>query len=184
MRIAIISDIHDCLPKLDLALPAVADCDELICCGDLCSPFIVDELANGFSRPVHIVFGNNDADLYRITSKTRQFPNINLYGELCTLERDGRRIAVQHFDYIARPLAKSGQFDVVCFGHNHEFEITRYGSTLALNPGSILGARFSSGRREDVASTFLVLDAASMAATGYEFTLDAGAMRKISQAVS
>ena len=29
------------------------------------------------------------------------------------------RIRINHFDYIARPIAQSGLYDVVCFGHNH-----------------------------------------------------------------
>jgi hypothetical protein len=167
MRIAILSDIHDNLWKLDAALPALHDCDELICCGDLCSPFVIDELANGFSRETHVVFGNNDADLFRITSKTRRFENLRLYGEFCELERAGKRFAINHFDYIARPIAESGKYDVVCFGHNHEFEIVRYGRTLALNPGAVMGAKFPGGRREDTASTFIVLEVEEGRAQGY-----------------
>ena len=138
MRIAILSDIHDNLWKLDVALPAVQHCDEMICCGDLCSPFVIDALAQGFTHDIHLVFGNNDADLFRITAKNTRYPNLHLYGEICELERAGKRFAINHFDTIARPIAQGGSYDVVCFGHNHDFEITRYGKTLALNPGSIL----------------------------------------------
>lgn len=172
MRIAILSDIHDNLWKLDVALASLDACDEMICCGDLCSPFVIDELAAGFRRPIHIVFGNNDADLFRITSKLQKYANVRLYGELCEAAFDGKRFAVNHFDYIARPIAQSGRYDVVCFGHNHEFEITRYGATLALNPGSILGAKFSKGR-QDTDSTFLVYDTASGKAQGYRVDLAA-----------
>lgn len=172
MKIAILSDIHDNLWKLDVALASLDDCSEMICCGDLCSPFVIDELGSGFGGPIHIVFGNNDADLFRITLKLQKYSNIRLYGEFCEAIFDGKRFAVNHFDYIARPIAQSGRFDVVCFGHNHEFEITRYGSTLALNPGSILGAKFSKGR-QDTDSTFLVYDTVSGEAQGYRVDLAA-----------
>jgi uncharacterized protein len=170
MKIAILSDIHDNLWKLDVALTSVTECAEMICCGDLCSPFVIDELARGFPGPIHIVFGNNDADLFRITAKTQRFPNVRLYGEFCDIELAEKRFAVNHFDFLARPIAQSGRYDVVCFGHNHEFEITQYGPTLALNPGSILGAKFRKGR-EDCDSTFLIYDSDANAARLYKVDL-------------
>ncbi|MDQ2774222.1 MAG: metallophosphatase family protein, partial [Acidobacteriota bacterium] len=101
MRIAIVSDIHDNLWNLAAAVNAIQDADALICCGDLCSPFVIDELSK-FPRDVHIVFGNNDADLYRITSKAAKKPNCHLHGELFQQEFDGKRFAVNHFDYLAK----------------------------------------------------------------------------------
>jgi putative phosphoesterase len=145
----------------------------MVCCGDLCSPFVIDELASRFPRLIHIVFGNNDADLFRITSKLQKYSNVRLHGEFCEITFERRSFAVNHFDYIARPIAQSGRYDVVCFGHNHELEITRYGTTLALNPGSILGAKFSKGR-QDTDSTFLIYDTASGEAQSYRVDLAAG----------
>jgi hypothetical protein len=163
MRIAILSDIHDNLWNLAAAIGHVQDADALICCGDLCSPFVIDELAR-FPKDVHIVFGNNDADLYRITLKAGANPRIHLHGELFQAVLDGKRFAVNHFDYIARPLAKSGEYDVVCFGHNHILEISREKECLLINPGPIMGAKFSEGRWEDTQPTFVVHDTASGAA--------------------
>jgi uncharacterized protein len=160
MRVAILSDIHDNLWNLAAAINAVQGTDLLICCGDLCSPFVIDELAK-FPRNIHIVFGNNDADLYRITMKAAQKPNCHVHGELFQQELGGKRFAVNHFDYLAKPMAKSGDYDVVCFGHNHEFEIGRQGACLLVNPGPIMGAKFSSGKWEDTDPTFVVYDTAS-----------------------
>jgi hypothetical protein len=171
MKIAILSDIHDNLWKLDVVLASISECQQMICCGDLCSPFVIDELAKAFSRDIHIVFGNNDADLFRITMKARSYPQVHLHGEFCEVTLGGKRFAVNHFDYITRPIAQSGRYDVVCFGHNHQFETSRYGSTLALNPGTILGAKFAKGR-EDCDSTYLIYDTESNAATGYRVDLE------------
>src|SRR5438128_2542997 len=44
MLIAILSDIHDNLPKLRAAIDHIQRVDALLCLGDLCSPFILDEL--------------------------------------------------------------------------------------------------------------------------------------------
>lgn len=160
MRIAILSDIHDNLWNLAAAIRYVQDVDALICCGDLCSPFVIDEFAK-FPKDVHIVFGNNDADLYRITLKACANPRIHLYGELFHAVLDGKRFAVNHFDYIARPLAKSGDYDVVCFGHNHVFEIGREKGCLLINPGPIMGAGFVNGVWDDFMPTFVIHDTTS-----------------------
>jgi putative phosphoesterase len=171
MRLAILSDIHDNVWKLAIALAHLRDSDAMICCGDLCSPFVIDELANGFPHDIHIVFGNNDADLFRITTKTRIHSKVHLHGEFFEAELDGQRFAANHFDYLAKPIAQAGLHDVVCFGHNHIFEVTRFGKTLAINPGSIMGAQFTPQGRTDVPSTFVVYDTAARVAQG--FAIDA-----------
>ena len=139
MRLAIISDIHDNLGNLRSVLAAAAGTDALICCGDLCSPFVAKAMGEGYAGPIHVVFGNNDGDLFRITQISAAFSQVTLHGEQAELEIDGRRIAVNHFDSIARPLADGDRYDLVCFGHNHRFEISNAGETLLLNPGEIFG---------------------------------------------
>ena len=140
MKIAILSDIHDQLTQLKKALKIMKGADALLCCGDLCSPFIITALGEGFSERIHIVFGNNDGDLFRITQNSQAFSNVQLHGELAELELDGVRFGMQHFDNIARLLADSGKFDVMCFGHNHQFEISRSKSCQLINPGEIYGS--------------------------------------------
>jgi putative phosphoesterase len=159
MRIAVLSDIHDNVWKLDAALAQVRDTDAMVCCGDLCSPFIVHQIGRGYAKPVHVVFGNNDADLFRITSIAAKNSQMRLYGEIFTGEFGGRKAAANHFDAIARPLAASGLYDVVFFGHNHRHEIAQVGKTLLVNPGPVMGAAFGAdGLREDVPSTVVVYD--------------------------
>lgn len=166
MRIAILSDIHDNLWNLASAISSVQDADALICCGDLCSPFVIDELAK-FPKEIHIVFGNNDADLYRITAKASRLPRVAVHGELFLNVFDHKRFAVNHFDYLAKPMSKSGDYDVVCFGHNHEFEISREAGCLRINPGAIMGAKFSSGKWEDTAPSFVVYETAKDTPEGF-----------------
>jgi len=152
MRIAILSDIHDNIWKLEEVLKAVneAGAEALLFCGDFCAPFTLAQIAEGFSGQVHCVFGNNDGDKFLLSQVAGKFPHVTLHGELARLELDRRRIAVNHYPEIARELAGSGHFDLVCFGHNHKAEITREGQTLLVNPGEVMG-RF--GR-----STFALYD--------------------------
>jgi len=171
MRVAIISDIHDNVWKLDAALAALPTADAIICCGDLCSPFIIHQMGRGFAKPIHIVFGNNDGDLYRITANARLYPQIKLHGEWFRDEFEGRTVAAHHFDNVACALSGGGEFDLLCFGHNHIYSITRVGRTLAVNPGSIMGAIFAGdGKRTDTVSTFAVYDTASGEARGFEIS--------------
>ena len=171
MRIAVLSDIHDNVWKLAAALEAVRDAGAMICCGDLCSPFIIHQLGRGFRGPIHIVFGNNDADLYRISNNARAYDHIKLHGEWFRGEFDGRNIGANHYDSIARAVAASGEFDVMCYGHNHVFDICRTGRTLAINPGAIMGATFGpDGSRTDVPSTFILYDTVSDQASGFALT--------------
>ena len=160
MRLGIISDIHDNLWNLRPAIAFLnANADVLLCCGDLCSPFVMDEMRK-FAGPVHIIFGNNDADLFRITRKSDS--RLQVHGEFVELDLDGRRIAANHFDYIARPIARSGEYDLVCFGHNHRISLEQFGRTTAINPGPIMGVAFGPGGWEEVAATFAICDTASM----------------------
>ncbi len=154
MQIAILSDIHDNIDALHRALKQLRHTDALLCCGDLCSPFIINELGQNYPSNIHIVFGNNDGDPFRITQNSRAFPHIQLHGEMAELALDGCRFGLTHYDNIGRIFAQSGRYDIVCFGHNHQFEISQTGETLLLNPGEILGGLTG-------ASTFATFDTQS-----------------------
>ena len=64
MKIAVFSDTHDNIWKLELALGLMKNADVLIHCGDLCSPFVMKRLGEASKdRPVHVVWGNNEGDI-------------------------------------------------------------------------------------------------------------------------
>lgn len=160
MKIAVLSDIHDNIWKLAEALGRLGEADALICCGDLCAPFIVPQMAEAFPGPIHIVFGNNDGDRFRITQQAHRFDQVTIHGELGDLTIDGKRIAVHHFEDVGRLIAAAGVYDVVCCGHNHVFEIERVGTCLRINPGEIMG-RFGT-------STYVIYDTVTNEAQRYE----------------
>ena len=153
MQIGIISDIHDNIWKLSAALQKLRNVNVILCCGDLCSPFNISRLGENFEGDIHIVFGNNDGDLFRISQQAKNYPNLHLHGEFADLELGGQRIAMIHFDNVARELARSGRFDLVCCGHNHQFEISQSGSALLINPGEIMG-----GLSQGKISSFAIYD--------------------------
>jgi len=139
MRIAVCSDIHDNIWKLDGLLKQVEGWDALLFCGDFCAPFTLAQIAEGFSGPVHVVWGNNDGDKWLLTKNAASAGNVTLHGELAQVEIGGRRIAVNHFPEIARPLASTGIYDAVFYGHDHTARFERIGETLLLNPGEVMG---------------------------------------------
>ena len=67
------------------------------------------------------------------------YPNIQLQGEVARIEIDGVRIGVNHYPEIAGDLARSGSYDLVCFGHDHTAYKGMEGSCLLLNPGELMG---------------------------------------------
>lgn len=140
MELAILSDTHDNIWKLDEALPHLREADAVIHCGDLCAPFVVGRLGEGVPDvPIHIVWGNNDGDPFRISNVAQSFSQISLHGEHANIELDGQRIGVNHFPGIARGLALSGQYDFVFYGHDHTANEEKIGDCLLLNPGELMG---------------------------------------------
>lgn len=142
MRLGVVSDIHDHIDNLRRVLERLRDAEVLLCCGDLCAPFMVEELAHGFGGPVHVVFGNNDGDRFRIARAARDFDQLHLWGEFAELPAEdlgGTSVALHHFPEIGRALTASGAYDLVCWGHSHTWEVRRNGETLGLNPGEVMG---------------------------------------------
>ncbi len=164
MRIAILSDIHDNVWNLAAVLDALGEAEAMICCGDLCSPFVVTQLAEGFKRPIHVVFGNNDGDQHRISRQAAGFGHVQLHGELFQDELGGRRIIANHYPSLALRFDPSG-FDLICYGHDHTFARERRGDTLIVNPGTVMG--FDPIERREVPATFVLYDTAKHQAKGF-----------------
>ena len=70
MKLAVCSDIHDNIWKLEKALPLMSDAGALIFCGDFCAPFTLAQLAEGFKGPIHVVFLHGTHDTGRSHAST------------------------------------------------------------------------------------------------------------------
>lgn len=145
MEIAIVSDIHDNLKHLNTVLDICEsrEIEHVICCGDLCSPFVISALGES-NLNVYIVFGNNDGDQYNMTRLAEEYSNLHLYGEYIGDEEnplilDGVTIGVTHYPFYAKTMVKTGWYDAVFFGHSHKFHKQKFGKSLFLNPGEVAG---------------------------------------------
>jgi uncharacterized protein len=141
MNIAVMSDSHDNIWNLRKALEVISSrhCERIIHCGDFVAPFVFKEFIQA-QIPVYAVFGNNDGDRYLLTRTAADSSGLitlfSLVGE-CTV--DGRRVAFTHEWPVAEGLAATGAYDLVCFGHSHQYDQDRTGSTIVLNPGEVMG---------------------------------------------
>lgn len=156
MLIALLSDSHDHIPHTQKAVrrAQAMGAEILVHCGDLISPFMLRHLA-AFSGPVHLIYGNNAGDLYLITKMCLEsFPTITHHGPFGVIETVGRRVAFVHYPHLARGLAASAEYDVVCCGHTHRFQTETVGRTLLVNCGQIFGIEEDPG--------FVLLDCATL----------------------
>lgn len=152
MRIAVLSDSHDHIPNLRRAVLRAnqEEAELLIHCDDLISPFMLPYLEQ-FNGPAHLIYGNNAGDQHLISSRCASPDSkIRHHGVHGTLVAGALRIAIEHYPNWARELARSGDFDLVCCGHNHIFHVERLNECLLLNPGDLLG--------KDAAPAFALLD--------------------------
>lgn len=157
MRIGIVSDVHDALSTLRAALRELRSSDALLVAGDLCSPFVLPILADGFAHgDVHVVFGNNDGDRFRMERVATGLPKVHLHGEVWTGELAGRTIAMNHFPAVAQTM-DAARFHLIVSGHDHRHRVERTASGgWRLDPGSLLG--YDPATRHHVPPTFLIYD--------------------------
>ena len=147
MNVAVMSDSHDHIWNLRKALSIVKAeaADMIIHCGDFVAPFILNEL-DETGIPIHGVFGNNDGDQYLLTKLSlTALSNITLHGLVGQIDLKGFNIGFTHQGMVGEGLASSGNYNMVCCGHSHEYLLKHIGKTIFLNPGEVMGKDGSPG---------------------------------------
>lgn len=140
MKIAVLSDVHDNIWNLRKALERTEGAGAMLFCGDLCAPFSLKMLADGFGGLIHAVRGNNDGDMFLLMRVASQHGHVTFYAEaMAEVTLGDRCIAVVHYPHLAEAIAPSGRYDAVFFGHSHQAVKKWEGRTLVLNPGEVMG---------------------------------------------
>jgi len=134
MKIGVLSDSHDNLPRL---VKAVRFFNKkkvrlVLHAGDYVAPFTVAKL-NLLTMPWQGVFGNNDGEkngLSKISAgRIQQGPlRLRLEGKRVTLVHDINSINIH-----------TEKADVIICGHSHKPEIKRIDTKLIVNPGEAGG---------------------------------------------
>ena len=146
MKVCIVSDSHDHREPLAAAVQEAKSLGAaaVLHCGDLIAPSTLHAVV-GFELPLHIIYGNNTGDLYHLWKFAEKYPGrIHYHGQDAALTLAGRRIFMVHYPHYAKAMALTGDFDLVCNGHEHRAAIEHItnikGSrTLRIDPGTVAG---------------------------------------------
>lgn len=140
MRIGVLSDTHGHVAntKQAAAILATAGVERLIHCGDVGS----DAIPSLMPLPTHFVYGNVDRD-NRDLGSAIELAGHKIHGDVGKVIWAKRRIAFLHGDDEKRfeETVALREFDLICFGHTHRYELSRHGNSLLLNSGAVYRAK-------------------------------------------
>ena len=148
MKICILSDSHDNRPLLAAAVrdAQAAGAEAVLHCGDVVAPSTL-EVLKPFNLPVHVIHGNNVGDAYMMGRIASQASNQTIYyGQDAGIELGGRRVFLVHYPHYAEAMATTGDWDLVCCGHDHKVDIRCIDNiagetTWLVNPGTVGGIK-------------------------------------------
>lgn len=170
MKICVVSDSHDRAGMLARAVEAgiARGARVVVHCGDLIGANTLQPLLK-LGVPVHVVHGNNLGDpvtLVRLCAGSGGV--LHYHGQDGRLELAGRRIFFTHYPHYGHAMACTGDWDLVCCGHDHRASAARVhnvkgGETWLVNPGSCAGlgapaATYAMGDLDRMAFETHVLD--------------------------
>jgi putative phosphoesterase len=146
MKICLVSDSHD---HRRLLASAVEDARRhgaqvVLHCGDLVAPSTLHSITR-LGLPIHVIHGNNTGDLYHLSRVAHESAGqITYHGQDATLTLAGKKIFLVHYPHYAKAMAATGDYDLVCNGHEHkarieEIQNVKGGKTLRLDPGTVAG---------------------------------------------
>jgi putative phosphoesterase len=146
VKICIVSDSHDRADPLVAAARAAQQegAGAIVHCGDVIGAHTLRPLI-AVGLPVHVVHGNNLGDALAMARLCAASAGLlAYYGADADLQLGGRRVYVTHYPDVARGMACTGDFDVVCCGHSHvaatvQQRNIRGGQTWLVNPGTVAG---------------------------------------------
>ena len=146
MKICILSDSHDHREPLGAAVAEAKSlgAQAVLHCGDLVAPSTLHAVI-GLGLPIHLIHGNNTGDLFNLCRFAQETKNhVHYHGQDASLHLAQRRIFIVHYPHYARAMALTGDYDLVCNGHEHRAAIERIRNvkgqeTLRIDPGTVAG---------------------------------------------
>jgi uncharacterized protein len=146
LKICIVSDSHDHREPLAAAVAEAKalGAQAVLHCGDLVAPSTLHAII-GLELPIHLIHGNNAGDMYHLSRFAQEHRNrVQYYGQDGSLALAQRRIFMVHYPHYARAMALTGDYDLVCNGHEHRAVVERIrnikgGVTLRVDPGTVAG---------------------------------------------
>lgn len=161
MKICILSDSHDNRRLLDAAVAHASahGAEAILHCGDVVAPTTLRVLQK-YELPVHVIHGNNAGDIYSMARLAEASESlIRYHGQDAAITLADRNLFLVHYPHYAHALACTGDYDLVCCGHDHRASISRVATvkgnhTWLINPGTVGGV--------GAAPTYVMADLATM----------------------
>ena len=146
MKVCIVSDSHD---NRFLLATAVKDAksrgaEAVLHCGDVVAPTTL-RILNPIGLPVHVIHGNNTGDLFSMSHLSNHPDSvIQYYGQDAGITLADKKIFMVHYPHYAEAMGTTGDWDIVCCGHDHKASIKEIknienSTTLYINPGTVGG---------------------------------------------
>ena len=131
MKFAIISDTHDNFANITKAINWIKKekIELILHCGDICRQETMADMQKLFPGEIKFVRGNGDYDL----------DDVPLEMEVLV---DDKKVFMNHYPEVAKKAAKSGNYDLVFYGHTHKPWEEKVGKCRLVNPGELAGQRF------------------------------------------
>lgn len=140
MKIAIVSDSHDNIPRIDQMLGIIKNekIDTIIHCGDVTTLVTIKYLFKRFVGKIYLSLGNVDR-MHGLEKKDIKLNNVTVFDNFGELEINNINIAFVHFPEIAKELANTKKYDFVFYGHTHKPWEEIIENTHVVNPGTLAG---------------------------------------------
>ncbi|MCI0515761.1 metallophosphoesterase [candidate division KSB1 bacterium] len=136
MKIGIMSDSHDNVPKIMAAIACFNErqVDWVIHAGDMVSPFAAQKLLAAKGELV-VIFGNNEGERLGLARALGD----KLHLAPHQLKAGDKTILICHEPYTLKALIQSQVYDGIIYGHTHTIDIRTEGKVVVINPGECGG---------------------------------------------
>lgn len=146
MKVCIVSDSHDNRFLLEAAVKdgKARGAEAVLHCGDVVAPTTL-RILNPIGLPVHVIHGNNTGDMFSLSRLSHDDDNVvKYYGQDAGVNLADKNIFMVHYPHYAEAMATTGDWDIVCCGHDHKASIKEIKNindalTLYINPGTVGG---------------------------------------------
>jgi len=172
MIICILSDSHDNRRLLEAAVAEAKNrgAVAVLHCGDVVAPSTLN-VTMKFELPVHVIHGNNTGDQFSLhLMADKSGGQLSYYGQDAGIEMHGKKIFLVHYPHYAEAMATTGDWDMVCCGHDHKANVEwidniKGGKTVVVNPGTVAGIA--------APATYIIADLEKMEFETIELDMDA-----------
>lgn len=141
MLIAAISDTHDNLVNIDIALAEInrREITHLIHCGDTSTFDTLAYIHTHFQGKIYTTLGNDEKSPETRVRDARTLSRCTQFESVGEVSLANTTIGFVHYPEAANLLARSGVYNIVLYGHTHKPWKESVGTCMLLNPGNIAG---------------------------------------------